>query len=404
MRTIQRLKSSVWASGGNDTIPLAALPNGARDGLIPYITKIEAVAAIAGTVGATAVTPILWANFLASMTVNVPGGPWGPVNLTGENLQVHNYYQSGSPLPYASDASGDLNAAAAAGAVTRKVRHVYSYEDLGSEDDPFEFCPPASAFKEGNIQITFGATPTNFTVPVVSYAFVVHLVWRGEANSVSRVRTLVKPLIGPNEVIAEAGMPLRIILHNKTADAVVGDFTGFRLWADGTQFVEMNNPLDIRNRYYDEVAKVGTAGPTTSSLFIQETFCDPIGGNFVRGINIYPPNPRAALGDLPTTRQLRYDFDGAPTLANWEIIYTYAYKQDEQHAVALLTGGCGCDAGGFAAGVDAKGGRIPPSLVVVPRGKGGSVLTSTRLSGFTRQTAVPRGSMLANIGAAFGHK
>lgn len=395
MRSAHKLRSSNWSTGGNDSISLSGLPSGAIGNMVPYLTKIELVCVIASTVGSggQAVTALQWRNLLASFTCNVPGGPWGPVNLSGEQMEVMRYFQSGEPIPYGSDTAGDSAAANSAGAITRVVRHAYSFESLSSPDAPWDFCPPAAAFKDGSLQMTYSATITNTSANTITFQPIVHIIWRNEAQSVSRVRTIAKALVGKNETIPEGGLLLRLVAHDTVTDAVAADFTAFRLWKDGYQILDVTNPLDLRANEYSEDAKVSNAR-------IQETFDSPIGGNFVRGINIYPmEGARAKLGDLPVGDTWKYDFDGNPTLLSWEVIYTIAYRQDDQHVRTVL-GSCGC--GDDLIGKTEGGKPVPPARVLVPRGPNGSILNSSRLKGFTPFTAVPRTSPLASIASRLG--
>lgn len=397
MRSVLKGESVIWSSGGIGKFVLSGLPSGSVGNMVPYLTKIEIVMDWSATVGngGQAVTALQLANLLSKCTMDVAGGPWGPVNMSGEQLRIHNFFQSGKSLPFAANSAGDTGAANNAGAITRKVRHVYSFEALGPKDDPWAFCPPCAALRTGNVNISMGTLITNTTNTATSFQIYFHVVWRSEAQSVSRVRTLAQAFGGSGQSILQSGLLLRLIAHNITADFSAGDITPLQFYKDGVQLLDILDPMDERGAEYYEVAKV-------TSALLQESFADPLGGNFVRAVNVYPLHgPREKMGDLPVGDNFKYQFGGAGTTANEEWIFTVAEKQSDEHIRSVL-GGCGCNVAELVPGSGAKGATIPSAAVIVPRGPGGGVLTSSRLNGFTPTTQVARSSALARVAANLG--
>lgn len=393
-------ESVTWSASGVGQIRLSGLPSGSVGNMVPYLTAIELTNAISVTVGAggQAVTPLQWANLLARMTMNVAGGPWGPVNLSGEHLRIHDYLQGGRAIPFGANASGDLGAADNAGAITRTVRHRYSFENLAPKDDPWAFCPPCAALRTGTIDLSFGALITNTTNTATTFQSVFHVIWRSEAQSVSRVRTQVQAFGGSGQSILQSGLLVRLIAHNTAADFAAGDITPLQFSKDGVQILNIQDPMNLRSDDYAQESSL-------AGVAYQATFCDTLfaGTNpEPRGVNVYPlTGARTKLGDLPVGDNFMYQFGGAEPVGNLEWLYTVAERQDDAKAAEIL-GGCGCAISELVPGTGKAGARVPPASVLVPRGINGSVLTSSRLNGFTPVTMVKRTSPLARVAAALG--
>lgn len=397
MRAQYKGQSVNWSASGVGQIQLSGLPSGSVGNMVPYLTKLELVNSINVTVGAggQAVTALQWANLLAKLTMNVTGGPWGPNGLSGEQLRMHHFFQGGKAIPFGANSAGDTGAADNAGAITRQVRHIYDFEALGPIEDPWAFCPPCAALRTGTLDLSFSALITNTTNTATSFQSIYHVVWRTAAQSVARVRTQFQAFGGTGQSILQSGLLVRLIARNNIADFVAGDVTPLQLYKDGVQLLDILDPLQLRSEDYFQDAEV-------SASAWQETFCDPLGGNFPRAVNVYPINgARSKLGDLPVGDNFKYDFAGAEAVANLEWLYTVAERQTEDHVKNVL-GGCGCNIGELVAGSGAKRERIPPKSVLVPLGPGRSVLTSSRINGFTPTVMVARDSALARVAANLG--
>lgn len=396
MRAIKKIKSKNYNAGQGDTIELAELGGvSIPGGEVPHIAAIEILQDITMTTGAGGpVTSDQLHELLSSITVTADG-PWGPVNLDGLHLAHLHFVTGGFGIPYASvGANGDTQIAASSNNATRMVRSIYSFENFGSWDDPFGFCPPIPLFaREGSIQLKYSALPANATVTTTVMRPKVHLVGRQKERTVPRVRTLLQALVGSGQALSEGGLMMKLGLVSESTDAVQGDFTGFRLYAGG-QILDVDRPLDI---YPKELSIVPS--PKISNAFIQNHFTEQIGGGFVRAVNVWPHMPRGPLSDMPNGR-FTYQFDGAPTIANWQVLYSVASEMDNVHMGKTLAGTA--REGALRPGRDPSGKVVPPTHVLIPEGAQGSVATPSRLLPYLPRTPVPVGSIQHKIAAAHG--
>lgn len=373
MRARVSLGGVSYAAGSPDQVYLRGLPTAGPNGYNAFLTGIEIEVDVTDLDNAGGSVTSQELHNLATITMDDGQEPWGPSAIPGERLAQADYFATGESIPYSAVSTGDSDSTAGSNR-TRFFRHVYSFEAFGPKDDPFHFCPPCNALKGGSVKFSFSALPTNATSITATYTVYAHIIYRRAQQAVPRLKTVQQAFVGTGMELTVSGILVQFVARS-SSDIVKGDFTALRLYADGFPLITGMNPVAARPRKFNQSAKV-------TSAEVQNTFADPIGGNFPRAALVYPTEERPALGDLPVADTYKVEFEGALTVANWTALVTYAPPISDEQATRQLAG-CGCES---LAGKE-----------LVPLGRGGSVLTSKRLARLTPMIAVSKGSPLARI-------
>lgn len=372
-----QLASVPYVPSSPNQVYLRGLPSGAKLVAIEIDSNFTAIT----QGGGGGLTALQLHNLIQNLTISDGSEPWGPVAISGERVAQTHYFASGIKIPYTTDANGDQAVAAGAGPTPRRFRQVYDYRVFAPKDDQFAFCPPTDRMKGGNVAFTFAATPANNTLLTGSYTVYAWVKYTKAKGVAARIKTIAQAFVGTGFDLTASGLLLQLV--GRDANAILAaDFTGLRLYADGMPLVTLAaHPGTARP---DALEKANSAAILNG---MQETFSDPIGGAFPRALALYPAPPRSPLGDLPTAQSYKLEFEGALVVADWSATVTYVERLSQAEREAQVDS-CGCSA-------EEKAGSV-----LIPTGRGGSVLTSTRLQGYAPEVLVPRGSAMDRIRTA----
>lgn len=324
----KNLGSRDWSASGSYNFKLTGLPE-FEPGGISYLDAIwlDVNCTDIDNAGGTVASVDLYNSIASAITITDGSEPWGPSNLTGQQVVESRFLARRTNLMFQGNANGDRDVGAGSNG-TRRFAIVYDFRAYGGDDG--DATPLCKAMKNGEVQLTFGALPTNATNLVATITC--YALTHGEptVRAVPRILTQRMPLAALTFDISASGIFLQCFAEN-AGDWVATDVTKVLSDVGGIPLTGNTDPFG-----FDSLEVYGSANPLVTASLVQNTFCEPIGGTDPRAMELLSFGPKENWSRRPMGTGLHFELTGSETAGNITVVTTHARFMDPTAAARQM--------------------------------------------------------------------